>query len=343
MPIVYTHVYIKATKTWLFTSQPNGVLRPILTTTSDSLTAATSSAFTITAATANAYRITAATTTLSAAVGDALTVKLVDQFGNTVTTFNGDKNLTFSGLSVTNNGTTHPTVTDKTGAAVILGTVTTITFASGQSSTGGSLLAYKAEVSATLAATDGTLSTSSTGGSGVDLTVLNVAPVAGADSFARSRNTQLRIMIANLLTNDTDANRDLISFVSVSSSSTNGASLFTNSTQILYAPVPGNNPATDTFTYTISDGLLTATGIVNVSILPDQAGTPYNIVSSVLDENRHPVVTFAGISGYTYRVQRSTNLTVWADLWTTNAPSAGLFQFTDPSPSNPAFYRAINQ
>src|SRR5665647_197019 len=28
MPIVYTHVYIQATKTWFFTSQPNGVLRP---------------------------------------------------------------------------------------------------------------------------------------------------------------------------------------------------------------------------------------------------------------------------------------------------------------------------
>src|ERR1035437_202385 len=29
MPIVYTHVYIQATKTWFFTSQPNGVLRPL--------------------------------------------------------------------------------------------------------------------------------------------------------------------------------------------------------------------------------------------------------------------------------------------------------------------------
>jgi hypothetical protein len=314
-----------------------------LTASSGSLTGATSSAFTITAAAANAYRITAATATPTPGVGDALTLKLVDQYSNTVTTFNGDKNLTFSGLSVAKNGTTYPTVTDKTGAAVNLGDATTITFASGQSSVGGSLVAYRAEASVTLAVTDGTLASSSVGGTGVAVTVPNVVPVVGTDSFARARNTQLRILISNLLTNDTDPNADLLSFVSVSAISTNGASLYTDSTQILYYPLSGHNPTNDSFSYTISDGLLTATGTVNVTLLPDPTGRTFNIVSSVLDTNGHPVITFAGLPGYTYNVQRSANLTNWIVMLTTNAPEAGLFQFTDLNPSSPAFYRAINQ
>src|SRR5438094_335009 len=47
---------------------------------------------------ASAYRITAATTSPVAGASDGLTIRLVDQFGNTVTTFTGDKTLTFNGL-----------------------------------------------------------------------------------------------------------------------------------------------------------------------------------------------------------------------------------------------------
>ncbi len=61
-----------------------------------------------------------------------------------------------------------------------LGTATTITLTAGQGSAGGGLVAYKAEGSVTLAATDGALSTASTGGAGVGLTV----SAATADHFA---------------------------------------------------------------------------------------------------------------------------------------------------------------
>src|SRR5204863_300894 len=108
---------------------------------------------------------------------DTLTIRLVDQYQNVVTSFSGDKNLTFSGLGNAPEGTV-PTVTSKAGSPVNLGTATTITFASGQSSAGGSLVAYKAEGPVTLAATDGTLSTSTTGGAGVSLTVSVAAATA---------------------------------------------------------------------------------------------------------------------------------------------------------------------
>src|SRR5438477_42955 len=126
---------------------------------------------------AGAYRITATTSTPAAGATDALTLRLVDQFANTVTNFTGDKILTFSGLGNAPAGTV-PTVTSKTGSPVNFGTATTITLASGESSAGGGLVAYKAEGPVTLAATDGTLSTSTTGGTGVSLTVSPAAQSA---------------------------------------------------------------------------------------------------------------------------------------------------------------------
>src|SRR5439155_1288906 len=61
--------------------------------------------------------------------------------------------------------------TDKTGSAMPEGASEAITFASGVSSVGGILVAKKAEGPVTLAATDGSLTSSSAGGTSPSLTV----------------------------------------------------------------------------------------------------------------------------------------------------------------------------
>jgi hypothetical protein len=60
--------------------------------------------------------------------------------------------------------------------------------------------------------------------------------------------------------------------------------------------------------------------------------------------NNTVTLNFAGIPNYGYAIQRSTNLTDWVTLVTTNAPSAGLFQWTDDfsdlgGPPASAYYR----
>ena len=117
----------------------------------------------------SAYKMTAASTTPAAGATDALTITAVDQYGNTVTSVTGlDESLTFSGLSTTG-GT--PTVTNKSGSAINQGTTTAITFTSGVSSAGGVLVAYTSG-SQSLHATDGTHTSTGTGGSGdLSLTV----------------------------------------------------------------------------------------------------------------------------------------------------------------------------
>jgi hypothetical protein len=53
-------------------------------------------------------------------------------------------------------------------------------------------------------------------------------------------------------------------------------------------------------------------------------------------------MNFAGIPGYLYHVQVSTNLTDWNTIWTTNIPAGGVFQFTDGSAPQPsAYYRLM--
>ena len=287
---------------------------------------------TVTAGAANAYIITAATTNVYPGTADALTITLVDQYGNTVIS-NGDKSLTFSGLTTAQNGT-HPTVTDKTGAAVNLGTATTITFTSGISSAGGSLLAYTAETQ-TLAVQDSAgLSTTNAGGAGVSLTISNVVPFAANYSFTRASGLYLIIPVASLMASNTDANGDTLAFTGLpSSTSAQGATLSSSGSYVFYIPNSATNG--DTFSYRITNGFgLSATGVVTVLVV-----TPGGVLQSVVYTNGTAIVSAAGIPGLQYNLLRSTDLVTWTNLATVTAPSAGVFTYTDnPAPSTNAYY-----
>ncbi len=301
----------------------------------------------------SAYRISAASGTPLPGVSDALTITLVDASGNAVTGFNGDKMLTFSGLATADDGT-HPTVTDKSGIPVPLGTSAAITFVSGVSSSASGaavLKGYKAQGPVTLNVSDsGGSSTTSTGGAGVSLTIANVNPVAGAQTVTREPNTSLKIPISSLLANDTDANHDLLSFTGVNSASSGqGATLLANATYVFYVPANNN---TDTFTYNLSDGHGgTATGTVAVDLagsIPGAATGSISLAGSVA------TVKIYGIPGVGYDVQRSTDLSTWTTLTATQLTPAtppiiasaadGSVSFTDTfsgTPPGSAYYRIV--
>src|SRR5207247_2254538 len=120
---------------------------------------------TVSPAAPSAYRITAASTTPTAGASDALTITLVDQYQNVETGFSGTKGLTFAGLGTPGSGT-GPTVTNNVPSAVALGSSTTISFSCGTSSAGGTLVAYN-PARPTPTPSDGTLSTTTLGGTGV--------------------------------------------------------------------------------------------------------------------------------------------------------------------------------
>ena len=175
--------------------------------------------------------------------------------------------------------------------------------------------------------------------------IANVPPAAGTATFLRPRNVPLKILISDLLTNASDLNGDMLQLVGVSAASTNGAALYTNATYVLYSLPPGGN-LSDSFNYTVSDGTATTSGTVLITVAPGPTGTNYNQVAYAV-VNGKPTSTFAGVPSYTYKVQRTEDLTgnpTWTDLATTNAPAGGLFQFVDQNPPNGnLIYRAINQ
>jgi hypothetical protein len=154
---------------------------------------------------------------------------------------------------------------------------------------------------------------------------------------ARAPNTPLKIPISSLAL---DGNGNLVTVESVGTSS-QGAALSFDGTYIYFLPV---NNDSDTFTYTVSNGLGTADGRLTISTAPDGGS-----VKAVSVSVGSAVLRCFGVPGRSYDVQRTTSLSVpvsWSTL--TLAPltpgTDGSFTHTDRSaPDGPAFYRIVQQ
>ncbi len=119
-----------------------------LTATEQSTTVSGSAARAVGPAAASQFALTTTATTVTAGQARNLTITAMDPYGNTDGGYTGDKGLTFSGANSSPNGT-QPTVTNKTGTAVVFGTAEIITFSSGvatvTSTNNGVMKLYKAE------------------------------------------------------------------------------------------------------------------------------------------------------------------------------------------------------
>ena len=169
----------------------------------------------------------------------------------------------------------------------------------------------------------------------VTVTYTNVAPVATSPTVTRGKNTSLKIKISDL---GTDANGDALSVTALGSGS-QSATITHNTTYVFYVPSTGSTSNNnDSFTYTISDGTLTASGTVNVTV-QSRGGAAQQITYNV----NGVTVIFGGMPGLIYDVQRSTDagFTSPSVISTIQAPTSGVFTNIDSSPSNPAFYRLI--
>jgi hypothetical protein len=138
--------------------------------------------------TATKFVLTAEDTTPTAGVPDGLTIKAYDNYGNLSTTYTGNHNFTFTGMTNAPNGTV-ATVESSAGKAVNIGTATPIFFEEGVAEAtagqpGGYLTAYKyATTTQTLKAAEGSLS-------------VNLALVVGAGPAATLTTTASATSIA---------------------------------------------------------------------------------------------------------------------------------------------------
>jgi len=173
----------------------------------------------------------------------------------------------------------------------------------------------------------------------VAVTVSNIPPVANVMTVPRTAGMRLLIALSDLATNWTDIAGNPVTLTGIAATSTNGATLFplnlttnldgsyviTDSTFIGYV---NNTNVNDQFTYTISDGKGgTSVGYVNIVVSSSPLFGQATSIAAAGDPAIN--VSFAGHPGYSYSVQRSTNLVSWKTIWTTNAPPGGLFSYGD--------------
>ncbi len=174
----------------------------------------------------------------------------------------------------------------------------------------------------------------------------------------RQPGASLRIRIADLAAFWSDPDGHAVEWVGAESASTNGVTIFTSAACILYDPgIDPQRNVRDEFAYTLRDvppacmASEMAAGIIVVLVEGD-SGRSFNIVSARLAPDGNSTITFAGIPGQSYIVQRTLLLDspiVWTTL--TNhvdggtqflAGSNGLWIHTDLDSTNhpTRFYRS---
>jgi hypothetical protein len=182
-------------------------------------------------------------------------------------------------------------------------------------------------------------------------------PVAAAMTVPRQPDQLLLIPLSDLATNWSDPEGLTVELTSISATTTNGQKVYqlnltTNLdgsyaiTSSAFIGYDGANNLNDQFSYIISDGLGdTNIGYVNIVV---STSPEFGQVRSIANPAGGTVtLNFAGIPGYPYGVQRSTNLLTWRTIWTTNAPGGGLFNYLDyfgdlgGTPPGAAYYRLI--
>jgi hypothetical protein len=154
----------------------------------------------------------------------------------------------------------------------------------------------------------------------LNVQAVNHAPVAGNDSYSRASGVSLKIKISDLLTNDTDADFDTLTVTNITLVSTNGANVYSNGNLLVYTN-SATVDALDQISYVITDGQGgSATGRVSIAVVPGVSG---QATGTLTVSGGQVTVTFHGIPGANYVVERSTNGTTWRKLVTNTANPVG--------------------
>jgi hypothetical protein len=173
---------------------------------------------------------------------------------------------------------------------------------------------------------------------------------AGADTIQRPNGSGngTKIDVGTLLNNDS-VSSGTKSITAVSPTSTGGGTVTLANGWVYYTP--SGNPASDTFTYTLSDGLGgTATGTVTVNLLPPNNAASLNVVYGPMVVSGNFIVRFAGVPSDTYTVESNNVMsgTGWVKQGNYTAPAdntagfgIGIFQVSDPTDGTSRFYRTV--
>ena len=173
----------------------------------------------------------------------------------------------------------------------------------------------------------------------------NHAPTASNALMARSPGATLKIQIADLLARfASDPDGDAPVLQSVDATSALGGAVTSDGTNLYYT-LASDRP--DSFSYTVRDArstyrpgdtVRTARALIGVTV----SGKPESMAQTIRVADGKVTMDFAGLPGFLYQVQRSTDFSFWIVLLTTNMPPGGSLEYQDGSPPAPAaFYRLV--
>ncbi len=172
----------------------------------------------------------------------------------------------------------------------------------------------------------------------------STAPIAGSDTVHRQPDRALKISLASLLANDSSPEGRSLAIASFDATSANGGSIARSGNWLVFEPVPGSL-ATDSFQYTLDDGVEQASGLVTVVTDPPPTGPTFNVTGISALPSGEAVIRALGIPGRRYQLQSAPSLidpVEWSALGASVlADGRGRLEFTDPTPANPTFYRVI--
>jgi autotransporter-associated beta strand protein len=224
------------------------------------------------------------------------------------------------------------TVNTTNGLPLPTGTYTVIQQASGNITSSGS---YTVSGNAIGSGDGGYISVA---GGNVNLMVYQ--PVAMTMTSYRTAGTTLKVPLSDMATNWSDTGGYPVSLTGINLTTTNGQTLWllnvsTNNGSFVISSASfvgytnGPNVA-DKFSYSIADNNgATNIGQVNIVIVGSVSGQATGLINP---GGNAVTVNYAGLPGYAYSVQRSTNLVIgsgWVTIWITNVPANGLFNYTD--------------
>jgi hypothetical protein len=169
-------------------------------------------------------------------------------------------------------------------------------------------------------------------------------PTAGADFGETVSGVPTTFRGSRLLANDSDPDGEALTLTGVATTSANGGTISRVGDAVTYTP-PGGFVGTDTFTYTLTAGSRTATGLVTVRVRTSDL-IPSNAVylRPVASPGTGMEMRFSGIAGRAYSVQFTETIgSGWTELSRQTAQAgSGFIDFvhTTPPPVN-GFYRCL--
>lgn len=171
---------------------------------------------------------------------------------------------------------------------------------------------------------------------------VNEAPTFSGYSFNVNQDTATSILLAKILSKSSDPEGSVRTVSAVNSTSAQGGTVELLSSTIRYTP-PASFSGADSFGVTLSDGALTASGTISVTVAGSTLGAGQSMVATTVSGG-DVLLKFSGVPGRSYQILHTTTLppsASWSALATVTANSSGFVLYTHVNPPSPSYWRTL--